>query len=48
VEEKIKAALLAFNWGGYGMDDIAELADEDPDIGVFDDLAAILARAVAA
>lgn len=47
MEEKIKAALLEFNWGGYGMDDIGELADESPDVGIFDALAAEIAKAVA-
>jgi hypothetical protein len=43
MEEKIKAAILSFNWGGYGMDDVEELASNDPDVGVFDDLAAHIA-----
>ena len=43
VERAIKDALLDFNWGGYGMDDVDELASNDPDVGVFDELAAFIA-----
>lgn len=40
MEEMIKRALLDFNWWDYSLDNIGELAESDPDVGVFDDLAA--------
>ncbi len=46
MDEVIKAALLSFNWGNYHMDDIEELAENDPNVGVFDDLAAHIAAVV--
>lgn len=40
---KIKTAILSFSWSNYRMDDVEELAVNDPDVGVFDDLAAHIA-----
>jgi hypothetical protein len=48
VEEKIKAALLAFDWFDYDEDEMGFLAEEDPDVGIFDALATKIAEALAA
>lgn len=36
---KVLAAVLDFSWGNYGFDELAELADTDPGIGIFEALA---------
>jgi len=43
MREAIKRALLDFTWSNYGFDLLSELAREDPDVGIFDDLAAHIA-----
>jgi hypothetical protein len=37
--DKILTAVLDFSWGNYGFDELAELASDDPEIGIFGDLA---------
>lgn len=47
MEEMIKRALLGFDWGNYGLDDVDELAtSEGLDVDVFDELAGALTEAV--
>jgi hypothetical protein len=43
---RAKAAILAFQFWDYGMDDVSNLAREDPDVGVFDDLARTVVEAL--
>lgn len=46
MEDLILELVLSFNWGGYGFDELDELASNDPKVGIFDDLAAHIAAAV--
>lgn len=40
MDEAIKQALLTFHWSNYRFDELEELAEDDPDVGIFDALAA--------
>lgn len=46
MEDRILELVLDFNWGGYGFDELEELARHDPKVGIFDALAAHIAGAV--
>lgn len=39
MEDAILKAVLSFGWGNYGFDELEELATDDPDVGIFGNLA---------